>query len=325
MTDLPEPLPPVPDDAEVLALLRRAEGRPVRRPPVLPAIAVGILAMPFAALVVAMVMVVMAVVSMVGSADLDDVERLMRGTAQEPRALFGLLLLQFVALGAVPLAAAHAGRRTEGGVVQSLGLVRPRMKPWLYPFAIVGSFGVMLAAGLLTQLLVNAGLLPQMESLPADLLVDLPTGWKAACLGVMSVGPGVCEELVFRGYVMRRLARRWSPWVAIGLSAMLFGIAHVQPMHMFFAFLMGLWLGWLAWRTRSIVPSIVAHFAVDFTVFGVAAFGGVSRDPRADPGPAALAWSAGLSIIGLAAAAVVVVATRDRAYAGPEPTVLSGQ
>ncbi len=112
---------------------------------------------------------------------------------------------------------------------------------------------------------------------------------------------------------------------AIGLSSAFFGIAHVHPMHMFFAFLMGVWLGWLAQRTRSIVPSIVAHFAVDFTVFGLAAFSGVGSDPGAEQGLAELAWSAGFSIIGLAAAAVVVVATRGRAHAGPEPAVLSGQ
>ncbi len=320
MTLLPEPPPIPPTDPDAIqALLDRAASRNARPPSILPAILVGLLAMPFATVVVTLVVVVLAAASMLDSRGPIDATS-METLTGVPQVLFAMLVTQFLALGIVPIAAAYAG---GGGTWATLGLVRARMRWWGYPFVVVGSFGVMMAAGLLTQLLVSGGLLPQMKEMPADMLMDMPAGWQLACLLVMSVGPGICEELVFRGYVMRRLALRWKPWQAIGLSSAFFGIAHIHPMHIFFAFLMGLWLGWLAWRTRSIVPSIIAHFAVDFTVFGAAVLSGTAGSPTDDPGAAEIGSSIVVSLVGLAAVAVVVRATRPDA--APAAAVLSPQ
>ena len=71
----------------------------------------------------------------------------------------------------------------------------------------------------------------------------------------------VCEELVFRGAVLRALLR-WTPrhWLAIAISALLFALIHANPIQMPHAFLVGLLLGWLYYRTDSIVPGIVYHW-----------------------------------------------------------------
>ena len=71
----------------------------------------------------------------------------------------------------------------------------------------------------------------------------------------------LCEELVFRGAVLRALLR-WTPrhWVAIAISALFFALIHVNPAQMPHAFLAGLLLGWLYYRTDSVVPGIVLHW-----------------------------------------------------------------
>ena len=71
----------------------------------------------------------------------------------------------------------------------------------------------------------------------------------------------VCEELVFRGAILRALLR-WTPrhWLAIAISALLFALIHANPAQMPHAFLIGLLLGWLYYRTDSIVPGIVYHW-----------------------------------------------------------------
>lgn len=71
----------------------------------------------------------------------------------------------------------------------------------------------------------------------------------------------VCEELVFRGAVLRALLR-WasSHWVAIAISAVFFALIHGNPAQMPHAFLIGLLLGWLYYRTDSIVPGVVYHW-----------------------------------------------------------------
>lgn len=70
----------------------------------------------------------------------------------------------------------------------------------------------------------------------------------------------VAEEMVFRGAILRTLLKQWSPWVAIGVVALLFGLVHGNVAQFIHAFLLGLLLGWLYYRTDSIVPGIVLHW-----------------------------------------------------------------
>jgi sodium transport system permease protein len=75
--------------------------------------------------------------------------------------------------------------------------------------------------------------------------------------------PAVCEELAFRGFILTGLERGHRTRSAILLSALLFGFMHVLLslfQQLFNATLLGLVLGLLAVRSRSILPGIVFHF-----------------------------------------------------------------
>lgn len=68
------------------------------------------------------------------------------------------------------------------------------------------------------------------------------------------------EELVFRGSVLRALLNRQDKhWLMIAVSALLFAAVHMNPAQMPHAFLMGMMLGWMYYRTRSIVPGVILH------------------------------------------------------------------
>jgi len=71
----------------------------------------------------------------------------------------------------------------------------------------------------------------------------------------------LAEEVVFRGAVLRALLQ-WNrrPWLAIVLSALLFSAVHMNPAQLPHTFLVGLLLGWLYYRTASIVPGVVYHW-----------------------------------------------------------------
>lgn len=76
---------------------------------------------------------------------------------------------------------------------------------------------------------------------------------------IVLVAPWV-EELLFRGAIMPKLNQQGkAPWRGITLSALLFGLIHVNPAQVLFAALMGLALGWATWCTRSLWPAIVGH------------------------------------------------------------------
>ena len=95
----------------------------------------------------------------------------------------------------------------------------------------------------------------------AEMMMD-QTGSMLVVSGFMvSVLPAVVEESLFRGYLQSRLLRRLSAFWAIGISAFIFAIAHLDPMHAMGVFPLGVWLGVIAWRAGTIYPAIIGHFA----------------------------------------------------------------
>ena len=74
--------------------------------------------------------------------------------------------------------------------------------------------------------------------------------------------PAICEEFAFRGFILSGLDMAHRRWTAIVLSAFLFGFLHVLlslSQQFFNATLLGLLLGLMALRTRSILPGIAFH------------------------------------------------------------------
>ena len=67
------------------------------------------------------------------------------------------------------------------------------------------------------------------------------------------------EELLFRGILYSWLAWRWGGAVAWIASSLAFAAAHVELAHIILVLPLGLWFGWLRWRTGSLWPSLVAH------------------------------------------------------------------
>lgn len=79
-------------------------------------------------------------------------------------------------------------------------------------------------------------------------------------LSVCIIAP-IFEELFFRGAIEGHLLRIWkNPRWSILVSALVFGAIHGNPAQIFFAFLFGLILGELYYRTGSLLPCIILHF-----------------------------------------------------------------
>ncbi|MCB9891205.1 MAG: CPBP family intramembrane metalloprotease [Planctomycetes bacterium] len=87
----------------------------------------------------------------------------------------------------------------------------------------------------------------------------------------MAVLPACVEEFAFRGYLLRGLLRGWKPGWAIAVSSLLFAFAHLDVLYAVRLIPLAVWLGWIAWRTGSIIPSMVCHFANNFVVVAVVA------------------------------------------------------
>jgi len=90
----------------------------------------------------------------------------------------------------------------------------------------------------------------------------------SAVVGVMA---GVCEELLYRGPIFAALRRRLSIWPAIAASAVLFAAAHLDVHGLPIRTGLGMLLGYLVWRTGSILPAMIAHGLYDAAQLAYAA------------------------------------------------------
>ena len=93
-----------------------------------------------------------------------------------------------------------------------------------------------------------------------------PIGILSICL----IGP-LAEEVIFRGAIERRLLEKnWNPWFAIVISALFFAVAHFNFAQGFTATIIGIFMGWVYYRTRSIWPTVVIHVVNNTTATIVA-------------------------------------------------------
>ena len=84
----------------------------------------------------------------------------------------------------------------------------------------------------------------------------------AIVLGACIIGP-LCEELVFRGLLAGRLARYGQKPGAF-ISALLFGLYHANLEQFFYAFLLGLLLAYVYYRTGLLRVSVALHMVLNF-------------------------------------------------------------
>jgi uncharacterized protein len=141
---------------------------------------------------------------------------------------------------------------------QRVGLVKPSMPKLGWPATIFAPLPD-LAIGVLIAVIVTLFVgVPEHAGMPEVTDPSAPVAVLVVML--ISLLPAVFEEILFRGYFQRRLLERWSPVVAIGLSSLLFALVHADSLQHICAVLPGgIFYGIVAYRTKSIWPTIVMH------------------------------------------------------------------
>jgi sodium transport system permease protein len=140
-------------------------------------------------------------------------------------------------------------------VVETLRLRRPKVLAVLGSI-VIGFSGWTVGAGLLVRLLPPPDSL--VRGLERILLLDSHNAPLWAIWLVIGVSPAICEELFFRGFVLTGM-RRLGMWPAIATSAFLFALAHSSIYRLLPTLFLGVLFGYVAWRSRSIACSMIAH------------------------------------------------------------------
>ncbi|MGM0488245.1 MAG: ABC transporter permease subunit/CPBP intramembrane protease [Planctomycetota bacterium] len=144
---------------------------------------------------------------------------------------------------------------------------------------------------------------------------------------LLAVIPAVMEEFFFRGYLFQGLRGACGERATILVSALLFGLFHVlspsalTPVRFLPSTLLGLVLGWVCYRTRSVLPCMLLHACHNGLLVlmvlqrhAMTPLGWNLRQSQHIP----LSWLASLTAIGvIAAAGLYVVTRRSAADGGP--------
>jgi sodium transport system permease protein len=80
-----------------------------------------------------------------------------------------------------------------------------------------------------------------------------------ALILVLAVTPAICEEIAFRGFILSGMRHMGHKWVAILVTSVFFGAAHMILQQSLTACIVGMVLGYLAIQTGSLLPSIAFH------------------------------------------------------------------
>jgi membrane protease YdiL (CAAX protease family) len=224
---------------------------------------------------------------------------------------------------------------------------------WLARYRWVETFQLRLprpagAAALLAGLIAGVALVPVIQALNlaqntlwpgnpdlayASAKIFLPVLAEHPVLASLTMAAlaGVCEELLYHGLVQTALLRRLPPVGAIVVTALLFSLAHFDAHGVPLRDVLGVVFGWLVYRTGSLFPAILAHFAYDAASMGLTAWSLRGADLQQAIESARHEGASGPSsewllaaIIGLAVAAtcmaVIYQNSRPRAVAPPDST-----
>jgi membrane protease YdiL (CAAX protease family) len=198
------------------------------------------------------VIIVVQVSGLLGSTPDEAVAALLSPTALTTQVVITSLVLVGLAL-VLP-----AVRRP--GATATLGLARPRLGA-----ALVGGLGIVPAGILVDELTfaLNRYWPSTFDATGLDTFNQIFSGASTAGFAVVTlavtIGPAVGEELFFRGLVLRAFLGSWPRWAAIGASALLFGMLHLDGLQGAGAALIGAYLGFVAVNTGSVWPGVLAH------------------------------------------------------------------
>lgn len=153
----------------------------------------------------------------------------------------------------------------------ALGAARSSREPWRQRLSIArprASVLTIAAAAMATPFIggvVTMTLYALGAETPEHLVELSKTTQQDTLLGVLvtvlviGVLAGMCEELLYRGYIQTRLVARFGPAVGIGIASLLFAIMHLNPMHSTIALALGIWCGLVVWLTGSVWTGVLCH------------------------------------------------------------------
>ena len=110
------------------------------------------------------------------------------------------------------------------------------------------------------QLTLKSSFMAKFYELFTELMKQMTGGPLWSSFLVVAIFAPIFEEWLCRGMVLRGLLTKMKPGWAIVISALFFAVIHANPWQALNAFLIGLMMGYVYYKTGSLILTMVIHF-----------------------------------------------------------------
>jgi len=133
----------------------------------------------------------------------------------------------------------------------------------LWIAAIVFMFGLVIISSEIDNIV--SYLIPKPEFFQQIFGTIIDNQYIAVSIILVGLMPAICEEMMFRGVILSGFKDNYSSKKAIIISALLFGIVHMNPWQFVTAFIFGIIGAWVCLKTESMLLCIYMHLFNNMT------------------------------------------------------------
>jgi membrane protease YdiL (CAAX protease family) len=131
----------------------------------------------------------------------------------------------------------------------------------IIPLIIIGTIALLF--GIISPI---GNLIPMPESIKKAFM-DFGSQTGIFAFFLMVIAAPILEELIFRGIILDGLLKKYSSTKSILISSLLFGLVHLNPWQFVTGLIIGIFSGWVYYRTRSLSYSIIIHASANLSGF----------------------------------------------------------
>lgn len=147
----------------------------------------------------------------------------------------------------------YAVKKSKKQEASAFNISFNKIQSWLIPIIIICSIAL------------HIGLERVSDIIPMPLSVqkffeEIFTKDIFSIIAIVIAAP-ILEEILCRGIILKGLLKNYSPPKAILISTLFFVLMHLNPWQAPAALFIGLFSGWVYYKTRSVIPGMIIHAA----------------------------------------------------------------
>ena len=151
-------------------------------------------------------------------------------------------------------------------IVHAMKFDKKKIFPFKLPRArsivplLIALVGMLVVVDYLTWMSEQLWPLPDRYQSALDSIMSVTSPMNFAYkLLLLSIIPGFCEEIFFRGFAQTSIAHSKGKWFGITIASLLFALLHGNPWYFHLYFLLGFFLSWTYAVSATLIVPIACH------------------------------------------------------------------